>query len=142
VLPSNVREALHLANDRAKRAAFEALHKANGQVRLMLQVNKATVAMGFPQGVLERYTDKILPLDIGEGLTRPTWMRAADEALYVNLSFSGRECECVIPWRVVGGMYSDPDGDAFAWSAVTRDAVPKAVAPARGGLRLVKGGVA
>lgn len=141
MLPPDVREALHRNNDVAKRAAFEALERTNGHVTVLIQANKATEALGFPLDVLVRYIGKQIPLNIGTRRAKPTWFHALSDELNVELSFGGVNHVVRIPWRIVGGMYSDPKAEAFAWASVTPDAVEAPVETKQHrGLRVIKGG--
>ena len=140
MLPDNIREQLHAHNDAAKRAAFVALQQAYRQARIVLHPDRADASMGFPPRVLERYQGKHIPLNIGLGLARPATWDTTAVLLYATLSFSGEERYLGIPWRAIGGMHAG--GDAFAWEYVGPAKVETPAEQKRGGLRVIKGGVA
>lgn len=145
MLPDDIRETLHQHNDVAKHAAFEALHKAYGRVRVVLRPNSATREMGFPEDVIKRYAGSQLPLDVGMSLARPTAFKTFEDLLIVRLSFGGCEGECMIPWRAVEVLQTNDCQEAFAWNAIRHAAeVPVAAEGdgARRGLRVIKGGAA
>ena len=141
MLPDNIRETLHQHNDAAKLAAFEALHRAYGVVRVTLGADTATTARGIPADVIARFAGRALPLDIGTGLARPTALQVFDHKLLVRLSFGGVESECWIPWRAIEILQSYDRQETFAWITHPGNEVPRAKEEKpRGWLRVIKGG--